>query len=84
MIIHVINDNILSPHMSYLGVYQDEVKNESFTKINIYIFWVGTKPKKSEKRWCTFLRQHWEIKNQITNFMNGCWVLWANKKESRE
>ena len=32
MFLHGINDDILIYHPSYLGVYQDEAKNESSTK----------------------------------------------------
>ena len=32
VLICVINDNIINTHPSYLGVYQDESKNESSTK----------------------------------------------------
>ena len=46
MIIHGINDNMQNSHTSYSGVYQDEAKNDSSTKIQI-CFWVGTKPKKN-------------------------------------
>ena len=35
---HGINDNKLIPHLSYLGVYQDEVKTrELYKEINIYL-----------------------------------------------
>ena len=33
MVLHDINDNILIPHPSYLGVYQDEDTNKSSKKI---------------------------------------------------
>ena len=32
MLIHGINDNMIISNPSYLGVYQDETKNESSTK----------------------------------------------------
>ena len=35
MLFHGINDNILISHLSYLGVYQDEAKNDISTKISI-------------------------------------------------
>ena len=32
MLLHGINDNILTPNLYYMGVYQDKTKNESSTK----------------------------------------------------
>ena len=58
MPLHGINDNILVPNLSYLGVYQYEAKNERSTKIYIY-FWVETKQNNLTKGPCTFLRLHW-------------------------
>ena len=44
---HGINDNLLISHLSYLGAYQDEDKNESSTKRQFN--WVGTKPDKNRQ-----------------------------------
>ena len=49
MLIHGINDNIIIPHPSYLGVFQDEAKNESSNKISMFLGgW--NKTKKTDKR----------------------------------
>ena len=38
MLLHGMNDNILIPHLSYLGVYQDKAKKwELYKEINIHI-----------------------------------------------
>ena len=44
MLLHGINDNILIPNLSYLGVYQDEEKRA--IQRDKYCFWVGIKPQK--------------------------------------
>ena len=48
ILLHGINDNILIPHLYYLGVYQDEEKNERLKK-DKYVLGVGTKPLKTDK-----------------------------------
>ena len=50
MIIHGINDNKLIPHLSYLGVYQNEVKTrELYKEINIYLGLEPNPPKHWQK-----------------------------------
>ena len=46
MLLHDINDHILSSRPSYSGVYQDEAKIGAL-QMDKYYFWVGTKPKKN-------------------------------------
>ena len=48
MLLQGIDDNILLSYPYYLGVYQYEAINESSTKRESF-FWVGTKPKKTDK-----------------------------------
>ena len=55
IIIIGINDNILISSLYYLGVYQDEAKNESYTKILLFLVWDQTK--KLTKLRCTLLVQ---------------------------
>ena len=42
MLLFSMNSNILIPHPSYLGVYQDEEKTRALQS-DKYLFWVGTK-----------------------------------------
>ena len=49
MLIQGINDNILIPHLSYLGVFQDEAKKLHLYK-EINVFWgLEPNPQKTDK-----------------------------------
>ena len=62
-----INDNMIFPYPSYLGVYKYEVKIRARTR-GKYLFWVRTKPKKLTKGLYKFLRRHKELTKNHSNF----------------
>ena len=75
MLLHYMNDNILISHPSYLGVYQYEAKNESFTKISI--FGVGTKsPEKTGETSVQVTVAIIIIWKAIHWILKGGWVYW--------
>ena len=43
MILRGMNDNILIPHPSYLGVYQDKVKMRALQREKYFLGWNQTK-----------------------------------------
>ena len=74
MLIHGINDNIRIPHLSYLGVYQYEFNMRALQK-DKYLFWVGTKPQKTDKTVVHISTSALGILKKIpTAFLNGRWV----------
>ena len=58
VLLHGINNIIIIYHPSYLGIYQDEAKNEYSNKI---LKKIGSEPnqKALKKAWCMFLHQRW-------------------------
>ena len=75
MLLHGINNNILIPHMYYLGLYQDEAKM-IFLQIYKYIFWVWYQIQKNEKMvvHVSLSTLRFRIYIYPTEFLNGCWV----------
>ena len=73
---HGINDNKLIPHLSYLGVYQDEVKTRDLYKeINIYIWGWNQTPQNTDKKMLHVCLPKMGIKNILsTAFLNWCSV----------
>ena len=71
IIIYCLNDKILIPHPSFLGVHQNEAKIRAL-QIYKYVLGVETKQKiKLTKGCCTFLLQHWDFFIGLLHFWKG-------------
>ena len=82
MLLHGINDNILTFRPSYFGVYQDEAKNEISTKKR-YFWGVRTKPNNNNDKTVVHVSPSiFVLLSPHYIFERGLGVLWKFKKSN--